>query len=278
VTAIDAAAGGPVVLITGATGGLGRIVARRFAADGARLVLVGRDQARLDTLGAELAAALRAMPGVDAVAAVAGWTKVAGDLRDAEAARAVAAAAEARYGRIDVLLHLIGGWSGGTPVVDIDHAEIRAMLDQHLWTTLNIVQAVVPGMIARGSGRVAAVSSPVATVPPARSAGYSIAKAAEEVLLRSLAREVAGEGVTANVVVVRGISAAAEPPALAEPSALAERPAEPGPRAVADPPAAPAPRKAGWATPEEIAEVLAFLASPAGASVNGIRVELNATG
>jgi NAD(P)-dependent dehydrogenase (short-subunit alcohol dehydrogenase family) len=254
VTGTEAAPGGPVVLITGATGGLGRVVARAFASDGARLVLVGRDQARLDILGAELAAALRSMPDVDAVAAVAGWTKVVGDLRDAEAARAVAAAAEARYGRIDVLLHLIGGWSGGTPVVDIDHDEIRTMLDQHLWTTLNIVQAVAPGMIARRSGRVAAVSSPVATVPPARSAGYSIAKAAEEVLLRSLAREAAADGVTANVVVVRGITE------------------------VADPPAEPAPRKAGWATPGEIAQALAFLASPAGASVNGIRLELNAAG
>jgi 3-oxoacyl-[acyl-carrier protein] reductase len=243
----------PVVMITGATGRLGRIVARRFAAGGARLVLVGRDQGRLDTLGAELAAALSSMPGVDAVAAVAGWTKVVGDLRDAEAARAVAATVEARYGRVDILLHLIGGWSGGTRVIDLDPGEIRAMLDQHLWTTLNIVQAVVPGMVARRSGRVAAVSSPVAVTPLAGRAGYSIAKAAEEVVLRSLARELAGEGVTANVLIVRGIG---------------EADASEG---------AP-PRKAGWAAPEEIAEVLEFLASPGGASVNGIRIELNAAG
>jgi 3-oxoacyl-[acyl-carrier protein] reductase len=245
---------GSVVLVTGATGPLGRIVARRFAARGARLAFVGRDQARLDTLGAELAAALGSMPDVDAVAAAAGWTKVVGDLRDAEAARAVAATVEARYGRIDVLLHLIGGWRGGTPVVELDPGEIRAMLDQHLWTTLNIVQAVVPGMVARRSGRVAAVSSPVAVTPLAGSAAYSIAKAAEEVVLRSLAREVAADGVTANVVVVRGITTDSHAPDE------------------------PAPRKAGWATPEEIAEVLAFLASPAGASVNGVRIELNAAG
>ncbi len=242
----------PVALITGVTGPVGRSVARRLAAQGARLAMVGRDRARLDTMAAELAAALSAMPGVDAAAAAGSWTKVVGDVRDAEAARAVAATVEARYGRIDALVHLVGGWAGGTPVVDLDPAEVRGLLDRHLWSTLNVAQAVVPGMIARGFGRMVAVSSPVASTPVARQAGYAIAKSSEEVLLRSLARELAGTGVTANVVTIRGLAD------------------DPG----GDPGVEVAPRKMGMATPDEIAEVIAFLASRASATINGERITL----
>ena len=74
-----------------------------------------------------------------------------GDLRDGIAAQAVVDAAEARFGRVDVLLHLVGGWAGGTAVVDLDADEVRSMLDQHLWTTFHVVQAVVPGMTTRAA-------------------------------------------------------------------------------------------------------------------------------
>ncbi len=240
----------PVVLITGATGPIGRAVARRLGAGGARLALAGRDQTRLDTMGAELAAGLSATPGVDASAVVSAWTKMVGDPTDVASARDMAAAVEARYGRIDVLLHLVGGWVGGTSVVDLDRDELREMLDRHLWSALNMVQAVVPGMTGRGYGRVIAVSSPVAANPGPRGASYAIAKSAEELLLRSMARELAGTGVTANIVTIRGLIDPAEP--------VTDR----------------APRKMGWATPDEIADAVAFLASPASATVNGERIAL----
>lgn len=231
-----------VVLITGATGPLGRAVVRRFAADGAQLVLVGTDRGRLDTAAAAAALADDA------------WLPVVGDLRDPETARAAVAGAEAHFGRVDVLLHLVGGWAGGTPVVDLDPAEITSMLDQHLWTTLSLAQAVVPGMVSRGHGRLLAVSTPFAANPGLKGAGYAIAKSAEEILLRSLAREVGGSGVTANVVVVRKIDT------------RRERETE------------PSSRNAAWTTPGEIAETLAFLASPAAAAINGARVPLDGRG
>src|SRR3990172_6120760 len=231
--------GGLVVLITGAPGPVGGAAAARFAADGARLALVGRDPGRLDAVVRELGLPEdRVLP-------------VPADLRDGEAARAVAATVDARFGRIDVLLHLVGGWTGGTAVVDLDPDEVRRMLDQHLWTTLHVVQAVVPGMVARGSGRVLAVSSPFAASPGPRGASYAIAKAGEEILLRSLARETAGTGVTANLLVVRAVDAAHERES------------------------APSPRNAGWTTPEEVARVLSFMASPAAAAVNGQRIGLD---
>ena len=231
------AADGPVVLVTGATGGLGRVVVRRFAKDGARLALAGTDRGRLETVAQRAALADGA------------WLPVVGNLRDRETARAMVAATEAHFGRIDVLAHLVGGWAGGTPVVDLDPDEITSMLDQHLWTTFHLVQAIVPGMVERGFGRLLTVSSPFAVTPGPKGAGYAIAKSAEELLLRSLAREVETDGVTANVVVVRKIDLRHERQA--------------------------ATKNAAWTTPEEIAEVLAFLASPAATAVNGARITLD---
>jgi NAD(P)-dependent dehydrogenase (short-subunit alcohol dehydrogenase family) len=236
------AADGQVVLVTGATGGLGRVVVRRFAETGARLVLVGTDRDRLEAAAAE------------AGLADDDWLPVVGDLRDRDAARAVVDAADTRFGRVDVLLHLVGGWAGGTPVADLDPAELTGMLDQHLWTTFHLVQALVPGMVERGHGRLLAVSSPFAANPNAKGASYAIAKAAEELLLRTLAREVAADGVTANVVVVRKIDVDHERET------------------------APAAKNATWTTPEEIADALVLLASPEAAAITGTRIPLDGRG
>jgi NAD(P)-dependent dehydrogenase (short-subunit alcohol dehydrogenase family) len=230
------------VLVTGATGPSGHAVARRFAADGARVALNGSDRGRLGALIEAL--------GIPAGRALA----VPGDLTDPAAARAVVDAAEAAFGRVDILVHLVGGWAGGTAVADLDHDEVRSMLDQHLWTTLNILQAVLPGMTSRGFGRVVAVSSPMATTPGPRGAGYAMAKAAEEVLLRSVARETAADGVTANILVIRTLDD--------------ERSRAAQPRA----------KTAGWTTPEELAGAIAWLASPAAAAVNGQRIPLDGRG
>jgi len=225
-----------VVLITGATGGLGRVVARTFADDGARLALTGTDEGRLRALATDLA--------LDADR----WMPVVVDLRDRDAARDALAATEAALGRIDVVLHLVGGWAGGTPIAELDPADVRGMLDQHLWTTLHVTQAVVPGMVERGWGRVMAVSAPVASEPAAKMAPYAIGKAAEEALLRSLARETANTGVTVNLVIVKSIDT------------RGERTTDP--------------KKSSWTTPEEIADVFRYLASDGAAAVTGARIPL----
>lgn len=225
-----------VVLITGATGVLGREVARVFAADGARLGLVGTDGDRLARVAVDLGL------GDDR------WVPAIGDLRQRDGARAAVDAVTAAFGRVDVLAHLVGGYTGGTPIADLDPADVAEMLDQHLWTTLHVTQAVVPGMVERGWGRVLAVSVPAASEPPARTAPYAIGKAAEETLLRTLAREVAGAGVTVNLVVVKAID-------------------EKGERTTD-------PKKASWTGPEEIAATFRFLASDDAAATNGARIPL----
>jgi NAD(P)-dependent dehydrogenase (short-subunit alcohol dehydrogenase family) len=230
------------VLVTGATGSLGRVVVRRFAADGARLALVGRDEDRLREVATEAGLADDA------------WTPITGELTDRAAATAVIDAAAARFGGVDVLVHLVGGWAGGTPVTDLDPGELAGMIDQHLWTTLYVTGAVVPGMVERGFGRILAVTSPFAANPAAKGASYAVAKAAQETLLRTLARETAGTGVTVNVVVVRTIDK------------KHQREQE------------PTTKNATWTTPEEIADTFAYLASPPAAAITGARVPLDGRG
>lgn len=225
-----------VVLITGATGVLGRETARVFAAGGARLGLVGTDADRLRDVASELGLAADR------------WVSAVGDLRQQDGARSAVETVTGAFGRVDVLIHLVGGYVAGTPIAELDPADVAGMLDQHLWTTLHLAQAVIPGMVDRGWGRVLAVSPPVASEPPAKMAPYAIGKAAQEVLLRTLAKEVAGAGVTVNLIIVKAID-------------------EHGVRA-SDP------KKASWTAPDEIAATFRFLASDEAAAVNGARIPL----
>jgi NAD(P)-dependent dehydrogenase (short-subunit alcohol dehydrogenase family) len=169
-------------------------------------------------------------------------------------AREVVAAAAQAFGRVDVVAHLVGGWAGGTEVAALDHDEVRRMLDQHLWTTLNILQAAIPGMRERGYGRLIGVSTPFATTPGPRGAAYAIAKSSVELLLRSVAKEVAADGITANVLVMR---------TLDDERARAQQPNA---------------KRNSWTAPEELAEAIAWLASPGAAAVNGARIPLDGRG
>jgi NAD(P)-dependent dehydrogenase (short-subunit alcohol dehydrogenase family) len=218
-------------MISGATGALGRVLSRRLAAEGCSLVLVGTDASRLD----DLASSLSLAPDRYLTHVV--------DLRDADATlRAVDGAFE-RFGRIDVLAHLVGGYAGGTPFVELNPSELNDMLDQHAWTTFHLARAVVPGMTRAGWGRIVAISPTSVTTPGANAAAYTAAKAAQDALLVSLARELKGSGVTANLVVVRAIDADHS-------------------------------GKAGWATPEQIASAIVYLCSDDAALVNGARIPL----
>jgi NADP-dependent 3-hydroxy acid dehydrogenase YdfG len=184
-----------VVAIAGATGAAGRAAASAFATAGARVGLIGRDESRLGALAAELALTKDQ------------WHPGVADLRTAAGAGAAVAPIVEALGPIDVLVHLVGGWNGGTPTVEVSADDFDSMLGQHLYSTLHMIQATVPGMLERGWGRVMAISTPLATEPGPRGGGYVAAKAAEEALLRTLARDTAGTGVTANLILVRTIDA-----------------------------------------------------------------------
>lgn len=227
-----------IAVITGATGGLGRVVARCLAEEGARLALLSTDSSRLAALAGELS-----LPQER-------WLARAVDLTDGAGAQAAAEAVVAKYGRIDILLHLVGGWTGGKTVTQTAVEEVASMLQQHLWTTFHVAQAFVPHLVTNGWGRIIAVSAPAATRPAAKSAAYAAGKAAQEALLLTLAQELAGSGVTANLLVVRAIDA--------QHRRDRERTAE----------------TAKWTTPEEIASAIVYLCSDAAGVVNGAHIPL----
>lgn len=227
-----------VVAIPGVTGDAGRAAARAFATAGARLGLIGTDAGRLEALASELGLADDR------------WHAGVADVCTPDGARRAIAAVREALGAVDVLLYVVGGWNGGSPTVDVAASDFDEMLYQHLYGTLHTVQEVVPGMVERGWGRVMVISTPLASEPGPRGGGYVAAKAAQEALIRTLARDLAGSGVTANVIVVRTIDAKHE--RASQPSA----------------------KNASWTTPEEIAEVMLMLASDAAGAINGARIPL----
>lgn len=182
-----------VFVITGATGGLGQVAAHAFAERGASLALLSTDQDKLDALARDLN-----LPS-DRI------LTHAVDLLDPDAVRDSAKAVSAKFGRVDALIHLVGGWTGGRTIAQSDADEFKFMLDQHAWTTIYLLQAFSPKLIANGWGRVIAVTSPLATSPSAKMGAYAVGKAAQEILLMTLADEFKGTGITANVIQVKSI-------------------------------------------------------------------------
>lgn len=221
-----------VAVITGAAGSLGPTVCREFAKAGASLALVGT---RIDPLN-ELAASL----GLPAERAL----TQAANLTDPAAVKSLAEAVARKFGRADVLIHLVGGYKAGAKVVDLDTADVGAMLDQHLWTTLHVARAFVPMMLANAWGRFLVVSTPLAQAPGAKQAPYAIGKAAQEILMMTLAQELRGTGVTANCIQIRSVETA--------------------------PPDPNKPRTGS--TPNEIAAAMLWLCSDEAAASNGGRI------
>jgi NAD(P)-dependent dehydrogenase (short-subunit alcohol dehydrogenase family) len=181
------------IVITGATGGLGKKAAEAFAGRGHSLVLLDRNQDRLDALTEDLN-----LPAERLLVSML-------DLQDGEAVRATAEAAAAKFGGVHALIHLVGGWVGGKTLVEGDAKDLDFMLSQHIWTTFHLFQAFAPQMVKRGWGRVMVVSASTVPNPPGKTGIYTAAKAAQENMVLTLAAELKEQGVTANIIQVRAI-------------------------------------------------------------------------
>jgi NAD(P)-dependent dehydrogenase (short-subunit alcohol dehydrogenase family) len=225
---------GRVAVITGATGDLGRVAARRLLEVGAHLVLMGTDARRLDELAATLPDAEGRL------------TPVIADLSEEAGGRALADAIAGGPERADLLLHAVGGWSSGSSLLDVSEDVLHDMLGRHVWATTHAIRATVPHMVAGGWGRVLAVSTPAATRPGAGMAAYAAAKAAQEALVMGLAGDLAGTGVTANVLLVREIRSEAPDP------------------------------KRRWTTPDEIVDAVLYLAGESAGVISGARIPVMA--
>src|SRR5512141_1649506 len=184
---------GRVVVITGATGVLGSKTAHAFAGRGHSLVLLDNDQDKLDALTRELH-----LPEERFFASVV-------DLRDGNALRRAAEAAAVKFGGVQALIHLVGGWIGGKTLVEASAADLEFMLSQHVWTTFHLFQSFTPSLAKSGWGRVIIVSASTVPNPPGKTGTYAAAKAAQENLVLTLAAELKEKGVTANIIQVRAI-------------------------------------------------------------------------
>lgn len=228
---------GKTAVIAGATGGLGRVVTSSLAQAGVRLALMGRSEEHLNRLADELG-----LPAAQ-------YLTAAVDLTQPDSLGPTVRAVKEKLGNANLLLNLVGGWLGGKTLVEVSPDVVEEMLDQHLWTTFRLVRAFLPQMLEHHAGRVIVVSSPTATQPRAKAGPYAIGKAAQEALMMTLAAELKGTGVTANVIQVRSIDT--EHQRAADPE-----------------------KYAGWTTPEEIASAIAYLSSAEGGRVNGARLPL----
>ncbi len=222
-----------VVMVTGAAGHLGGAVVARLLEEKARLVAVDleaegllRRFPRLAESRDHLVAAPVDLTDPDALA---GWVKSAID----------------RWGRIDVLLNLAGGYQGGHPLHQADANEWDQMMDRNARSVFHACRAVIPWMIDRKNGWIVNVASRAALHGGPMVALYAASKAVVVRLTEALAEELKDQGITVNCVLPGIIDT--PPNREAMPEADRQR----------------------WVSPEEIAEVILFLASDRARAVTG---------
>jgi NAD(P)-dependent dehydrogenase (short-subunit alcohol dehydrogenase family) len=222
-----------VVLITGATGGLGTSVVRTFADEGLQLVLTARREQELAAVTTDL--------GLDADRVLI----VPANITDVAEVERVVGSALDRFGAIDVVVHVSGGFKGGISVSETDLETWNFLINLNLSSAFLIARAVLPGMLVRGHGKLIFISSKAGSQPAANEAAYGASKGGLEILVRDLAEETRRHGVNVNAV---------SPSTIDTP---ANRKANPH----AD--------YSAWVQPESLAGVIRFLASDAARDIHG---------
>jgi 3-oxoacyl-[acyl-carrier protein] reductase len=175
---------GKTALVTGASGGIGAAIARALHAQGAKVVLSGTRQERLEELAATL--------GENAFVCAA-------DLRDATEPNALVEAAEQVAGPLHILVNNAGMTRDGL-ALRMSDADWQSVLDIDLSAPFRLARAALRGMLRRRSGRIISISSIVGATGNPGQANYAAAKAGLVGLSKSLAQEVASRGITVNVV------------------------------------------------------------------------------
>jgi len=218
-----------IVLITGASGGLGTAMTEAFLESGAQVA----GSARHIADSAFPHPNFRAFPA---------------DLSDPAQARALADSVIGLHGRIDALVHVTGGFSGGSPVHESDDALWDQMLSVNLRAAVHVFRAVIPYMRQAKRGRIVAIGSRAAVEPAANIAAYSASKAALVSLVKTVALENRDAGLTANAILPGTIDTAAN-----------QKWGTPEERAT-------------WVSPERLAALAVFLVSDAAAEITGAAI------
>ena len=184
---------GKVLMVTGATRGIGLATAERVAAEGARLVLTARGEDD----GRDVEARLRAS-GADAVF-------VAADMTDAEGPATIVESAVARYGRLDGAFNNVGGVVAPGRPADIDTAGWTAELELNLTSVFHCMRAQVPALLAAGGGAVVNNASIAGTRGIGGLTAYVAAKHGVVGLTRAAALAHAGDGIRVNALVTGNV-------------------------------------------------------------------------
>jgi NAD(P)-dependent dehydrogenase (short-subunit alcohol dehydrogenase family) len=224
---------GQAVLITGAAGNLGRAVAAAFAEVGANLVLIDLKDDALKSV------ATKGASGVLAQRA---------DLADPASIAAAVDAAIKRFGRIDALCNLAGGFQMGEKVHEIPADKWDFMMELNAGSVLRMSNAVVPHMLKAGGGRIVNIGANSALSGKAEMGAYIASKSAVIRLTETMAAELRGHNINVNCVL---------PSIIDTPQNRAAMPK-------ADP------KK--WVAPEALADVLLFLCSPAARAIHGAAI------
>jgi NAD(P)-dependent dehydrogenase (short-subunit alcohol dehydrogenase family) len=251
---------GKVCVVTGAGQGIGRWVSRRMAAEGARVVIWDRSEEGAARTVTELR---------EHGAAVASFI---GDLSDFASVERLVGETLLAEGHIDVLANIVGGATHFKPFVDWDVEEMLTELNRSLLPTLFCCRAVLPHMLARGTGRIVNVGAESVRNGLWDRAPYNVAKGGVHALTTSIAREVAHTGITCNCVAPGGTNS--------QPERLAPRYSTSDPASVA---ARDALRERVLSTipmgrraePEEQASAVVFLASDDASFITGQVLSVN---
>jgi len=215
-----------IALVTGADGGLGRSVTRALLDAAALVVGVSRKIQQTD------------FPDPS-------FTAMRAETSNPEAAVKMVDAVVARFGRIDILAHLVGGFAGGKTVAETDDATFRLMLDINLHSAFYVLRSVIPNMRKSGGGRIIAIGSRAAESPGPGVAAYSASKAALVSLIQTVALENKDLAITANVLLPGTMDTPANRQAM------------------------PAADISKWVQPASVASLIVWLAGPAGKDVSG---------
>jgi NAD(P)-dependent dehydrogenase (short-subunit alcohol dehydrogenase family) len=220
-----------VALVTGANGGLGTHVTQALLDSGATVAGVSVKSRQADFEHS----AFMAFPA---------------DISNPETAKKTVDDIAARFGRIDILAHLVGGFAGGKTVAETDDATWKQMLNVNLHSAFYILRAVIPHMRRIASGRIIAIGSRVTEEPARDIAAYSASKAALVSLIQTVALENKDFAITANVLL---------PGTMDTPGNRRAMPK-------ADP--------SKWVQPASVASLIVWLAGDAGKDVSGAAIPL----
>ena len=172
---------GKVALVTGANGGLGTYVTQALLDAGGTVIGLARTIAQSEFNSTN-------------------FTALPADISTADGAKRAVDGLVSRFGRLDILVHTVGGFAGGKPLAETEDATFERMFDVNLYSTFFLLRAAIPVMRKTGNGRIVAIGSRAALEPGAGVGAYSASKAAMVSLIRTVAQENKDAGITANVI------------------------------------------------------------------------------